>query len=220
MVGRSGRAGPDPRWLLVVAAIAIHGTLLAHAGYSERGQIAFVVLAAGALLALWALDPESLRGGVREPVVVAIALLALLSAASAAWTIGDAGDALRWGAVVAGYAAIALTGLAVGRRGGAAVAALLLVVLAVGTGLIGILGAAIQVEPFAERIGGAWRPGGPFEYPPALGALQLAAIPLGADLDGDERPPGRRGRGRGRRRRRGDRAGQLARDPRPRASCC
>lgn len=111
--------------------------------------------------------------------MLVLAALAVLTALSAAWTIGEPADALRWGAVGAGYAGIALTGYAVARRGGGAAVALLLVGLAVATGLIGLLAAAIQEQPFAERIGGAWRPGGPFEYPPALGALQLAALPLG-----------------------------------------
>lgn len=108
-----------------------------------------------------------------------IAALAALAAASAAWTIGEPADALRWGAVVAGYAAITACGIAVGRRGGALSAALLLALLALLTGLIGVLAVATQAEPLAERIGGAWRPGGPFEYPPALAALQIAALPVG-----------------------------------------
>ena len=152
--------------------------MLAHAGFSERGQVAFIVLVAAALLALAALDPESLLSGLRQPIVLVLLALALLTATSAAWTIGEPAEALRWGAVVAGYAGIALTGYVAVRRGGVLPAALLLVGLAGATGLIGLVAAAIQEQPFAERIGGAWRPGGLFEYPPALGALQLAAIPL------------------------------------------
>ncbi len=177
----SGRSRADlsrQRLLLAAPAVAIAGTLLAHAGFSQRGQVAFVVLAAAAVLALAAVDPESLRSGSRTPVFLTFLALAALTALSAAWTIGDAGDALRWGAVVAGYGGITLSGYAVTRRGGPEQAALLLAVLAAATATIGLIAAGTQEQPFAERIGGAWRPGGPFEYPPALGALQLAALPL------------------------------------------
>lgn len=177
----SGRSRTDlsRQWLLLAApGVAIGGTLLAHAGFSERGQVAFIVLAAAATLAVAALDPESLRRGIGRPVFVAFIALGALTALSAAWTIGETGNALRWGAVVAGYGGIALSGYAVTRRGGPEQAALLLAVLAAATAVVGLLAAGIQDEPFAERIGGAWRPGGPFEYPPALGALQLAALPL------------------------------------------
>lgn len=177
----SGRSRTDlsrQRLLLAAPGVAIGGTLLAHAGFSERGQVAFIVLAAAATLAVAALDPESLRRGIGRPVFAAFIALAALTALSAAWTIGETGDALRWGAVVAGYGGIALSGYAVTRRGGPEQAALLLAVLAAATAVVGLLAAGFQDEPFAERIGGAWRPGGPFEYPPALGALQLAALPL------------------------------------------
>jgi len=140
--------------------------------------VAFVVLAAAALLAVWALDPESVRAAVREPVVLVLAALAALTAASAAWTIGAPADAVRWGAVVAGYAAIAVAGYAAARRNGPEGVAALVAALALAAGLVGIFAAAAQAQPLAERIGGAWRPGGPFEYPPALAALQLAALPV------------------------------------------
>ncbi len=177
----SGRSRVDlsrQRLLLAAPAVAIAGTLLAHAGFSQRGQVAFIVLAAAAVLALAALDPDSLRRGSRTPIFLTFLALAALTALSAAWTIGGAGDALRWGAVVAGYGGMALSGYAVTRRGGPEQAALLLAGLAAATAVVGLIAAGIQEQPFAERIGGAWRPGGPFEYPPALGALQLAALPL------------------------------------------
>jgi hypothetical protein len=165
---------------LLVAApgVAIAGTLIAHAGFSERGQVAFVALAFAALLVAGALDPESLRAAATRPVVLVLALLGVLAGSSAAWTIGGTADALLWGAVVLGYAAIAACGFVARRRGGPSTVPELLVLLAVVTGLIGVVAAGFQEEPFAERIGGAWRPGGPFEYAPALGALSLAALPL------------------------------------------
>src|SRR5439155_284549 len=50
--------------------------------------------------------------------------------------------------------------------------------LALICGVLGLIGVALRVEPWAERIGGTWRPGGPFEYPPALALLQVSALPL------------------------------------------
>jgi O-antigen ligase len=39
--------------------------------------------------------------------------------------------------------------------------------------------AAATFEPlWAERIAAAWRPGGPFEYPPALALLEVSALPV------------------------------------------
>lgn len=170
--------------------MAIAGTLLAHAGFSERGQVAFVVLAFAALLVAFVVAPAPLLEAAARPVVLVLGLLGLLAAASAAWTIGGSADALRWGAVVLGYAAMAACGFAAARRCGPGSVAALLVAFAVLTGLIGLAGAAIQEEPFAERIGGAWRPGGPFEYAPALGALVLAALPSALRWMAE---PGRRG---------------------------
>jgi O-Antigen ligase len=43
---------------------------------------------------------------------------------------------------------------------------------------IGLSAAALHTLPDAERIGGSWRPGGTFQYPPALGLLQVAALPV------------------------------------------
>ena len=175
--GRSSTELTGPRALLIPPGILLAGTLVAQAGFSERGQLAFALLAAAALLGLAALDPDVVRAALRSPVVLVFAALALLAAASAAWTIAAPADALRWGVVVGGYAVAAIAGFAIVRRGSAADAALLVVAVAVATGLIGVVAAALQAEPYAERIGGAWRPGGPFEYPPALAAVQLAALP-------------------------------------------
>lgn len=152
--------------------------MLAHAGFSERGQIAFAVLAASAALTVAVADPESFRAALRVPIVLIILAIAALTALSAAWTIGDPAAALRWGCVVAGYTAMAISGFSAAKRNGAEGVAELIVLLAVVAAAVGLIAAAVQEQPYAERIGGAWRPGGPFEYPPALGALQLAALPV------------------------------------------
>lgn len=179
---RSGRSRIDlsrPRLLVAIPGVAAGVTLLAHAGFSDRGQTAFAVLAFAALLSCAAFEPEAARRALAQPAVIALAALALLAAASAAWTIGTTGDALRWGAVIGGYAAMAACGFIAARRGGPEPLAALVVALAVIAALIGVFAAGFQEEPYSIRIGGAWRPAGPFEYPPALGFLCVAALPTG-----------------------------------------
>lgn len=158
--------------------MAIAVTLLADAGFSERGQVAFVLLAGAALGTVLVADPAAPAEALRRPALMALVALAALAAASAAWTIGEPADALRWGAVLAGYTALWICGSAVARRRGAVAVARAVLALAVASALLGLAGAALQELPYAERIGGSWRPGGPLEYGPALGALQLAGLPL------------------------------------------
>ncbi len=55
---------------------------------------------------------------------------------------------------------------------------LVLVALAGVEAAIGLSAAALHSLPDAERIGGSWRPGGTFQYPPTLGLLQVAALPV------------------------------------------
>lgn len=169
--------------------MAIGATLLADAGFSERGQIAFVLLAGAALGTVLVADPAAAAAALRRPALMALVALAGLTAASAAWTIGEPADALRWGAVLAGYAALWICGSAVARRHGAVAVARVVLALAVASALLGLAGAALQELPYAERIGGSWRPGGPLEYGPALGALQLAGLPLALTWAASERRP-------------------------------
>jgi len=49
--------------------------------------------------------------------------------------------------------------------------------LAIVSGLVGLAGAAGLGEPFADRLGGAWRPGGTLEYSAALALLEVSALP-------------------------------------------
>jgi hypothetical protein len=66
----------------------------------------------------------------------------------------------------------------VGRLGTVERIALVIALLAGITALMGLLGVALREEPWAQRIGGTWRPGGTFEYPPALALLQVSALPV------------------------------------------
>ena len=83
---------------------------------------------------------------------------------------------MRCALVVGGYGALAIVGGVLSRRlGGGAVAALIVAAATV-SGLIGLWAVAHRVLPQSEWLDGAWRPGGPFEYPNTLALLQIAAL--------------------------------------------
>ena len=105
--------------------------------------------------------------------------LALIAAASAAWTIGDAADALQYALVIAGYGALATTAavIARGRSGRTAILGTIAVLAAV-SGLVGLIGAGVQEFPYGQRTGGAWQAAGTFEYGPANALLQVVALPI------------------------------------------
>jgi hypothetical protein len=80
---------------------------------------------------------------------------------------------------VGGYAALAIAaGVVVSISGRPYVLAVALAALAAVVGVIGLYGVATFTEPFADRIGGTWRAGGTLEYPPALGLLEVSALPV------------------------------------------
>ena len=162
----------------VIAAVVV--PLATGGGFSSSSRLAFAALAALALLLAVATRPAGALDAATRPLVLTLLAVAALTTISAAWTIGEPELALRWGLVIAGYAAIAV---AVGSLADAPhktmqlVAAICLVAFV--SALIGLWGVVIRDEPSAYRITGEWRPAGPFEYPTALGYLQLAvALPL------------------------------------------
>ncbi|MEA2168621.1 MAG: hypothetical protein QOF76_1921 [Solirubrobacteraceae bacterium] len=119
------------------------------------------------------------RAALREPLVLVLLALAAVAAISVAWTIGPVEDAWIWALVTAGYAAVAGASAAVvARPGGLVVLAVGLAVIAAIAAALGLAGAAVGDGTFAERIAGVWRPGGPFEYPPALALAQVATLPI------------------------------------------
>jgi hypothetical protein len=147
-------------------------------GFTATSRVLFVGLAALSLAGVLIRDERAVARFVREPAILSLLALAALTVLSAVWTTGEAPDAVRWGLVIAAYAATALVaGLAAREQGVMAVAVALAVIAAV-EAAIGLVAAGLRVEPFAERIGGSWRPGGTLEYPPALALLQVGALPV------------------------------------------
>jgi O-Antigen ligase len=158
------------------AALAV--AVVVRGGFTGTGKAAFALAAGGALLAALATGHVS-RSVARHPAVVGLALLAMLSVTSVAWTVGAPDDAIGSGLAIAGLSAMALAAASLaGRRGGPHILASAIVAAAVVTGVLGYLAAALRSEPLAQCLSGVWRPGGTFEYPPALGLAQVAALPI------------------------------------------
>ncbi len=163
---------------LTALGVAVAFAVLYRGGFPATARSIFVVLAAGALMVAMLHDERQARRALRTPPVLILLALAALSMVSAVWTLGEPAEAARWGLVVAGYAAVAVTAAVVAGGSGPWRVAALIGALALACGVLGLLGAALREEPWAERIGGTWRPGGTFEYPPALALLQVSALPL------------------------------------------
>jgi hypothetical protein len=155
---------------LAAVALAVFGD----GGYGSGTRVAFAVAAAAALVVVVAAGG---RPSLRQPPVLVLIALAALGAASALWTVGPPSRALEWAMVTAGYAAVALAAAAAARRAGADIVAGGVAALAIAAAATGLIAAATFQAPYADRVAGVWRPGGPFEYAPALALLQVSALP-------------------------------------------
>jgi O-antigen ligase len=165
------RSGPMTR-VAIAALVPVAIGVFAEGGYSGGARVAFGV--AGVCAGLLA----ARRGAAREPVVLVLMALAALGLLSALWTLGPVDRTVRWALVCAGYAGVAVAAAAVARRrGGVELLAGAVAAIAVGAGLAGLIAVLLHAPPYAERIAGVWRPGGPFEYPPALALLEVSALP-------------------------------------------
>lgn len=166
----------------VVGPAAVGGavlvTVLLRGGFFPAGQAVFVALAGGAFALAVVRDERATLAALRHPPVAVLGAIGLLTLASALWTIGAPGDPLRAGLVAFGAAALVAASavLCRGARGVAGLAAALAIVAGLAA-LAGLAGVVLRAEPWAERVAGSWRPGGPFEYPPALALLQVSALP-------------------------------------------
>jgi hypothetical protein len=161
----AGHAARMRRALLL--ALPVGAAVLWDGGFAAAPRVAFGVLAVAALAV------ARPRPALRSPVVVVLLLLGLVGALSALWTVGFPADALRWGLVTVGYAAIVV--VAAGVR--AELVAGLICALAFASGVVGLAAMAARSGPFGDYVHGAWRPGGTIEYSPALALLQVSALP-------------------------------------------
>ena len=122
-------------------------------------------------------------------MALALVALAALSTLSVAWTIGSDSAALRWGLVIGGYAAVLIASATLTDVTGPWPVAAGVAGLALLEAVIGLRAVSLHSLPDAERLAGEWRPGGTFEYPPALALLEVATLPvLGYALDRGRAP--------------------------------
>ena len=157
---------------------AVAATVLDDGGFSAGSQTVLILLSAVALLIAVLFDPDQVTAVARQLPVLVLVALGALAVLSAAWTIGSASESLRDGLVILAYAALAVAAGALTARVGPVPIAIGLAALAGVEAAIGLGAAALHSLPDAERIGGSWRPGGTFQYPPTLGLLQVAALPV------------------------------------------
>jgi hypothetical protein len=166
------------KWPYAAAVVTVAVPLLIRGGFTTTSRSLFVGVAALSVAATLMRDERAMRSFAREPAILSLLGLAALAVVSAAWTTGDASDAVRWGLVIAAYGATALVAAQAAREQGVAAIAIAIAALAAIEAAVGLIAAGIRVEPFAERIGGSWRPGGTLEYPPALALVQISALPV------------------------------------------
>ncbi|MDX6583198.1 MAG: hypothetical protein QOI10_2382 [Solirubrobacterales bacterium] len=160
---------------VLAAAVAV----LARGGFPDAARALFALLAGSALLAAALSDRDAALRAARSPVVLALAGVAVIATASAAWTIGEPADAVRYGLVVAGYAALVVSAVVIAReRRGRVAIYVTIAALAAVSGVVGLVGAGAQEFSFGQKVGGSWEAGGTFEYGPANALIQVAALPI------------------------------------------
>ncbi len=169
-VAGAGRRGSA--LLTLAAAAAVAAPLAASGGFYAGGQIAFVALAGVALCVAVAVSGPAVGAAWQAAPVAALLALAAITLVACAWTPAPTAEGVRAALVVGAYAAMALVGGALGVQP----VAVLLALAAAGSGAVGLTAAAVRALPDAEVIDHAWRPGGPFEYPPTLALLQVCAL--------------------------------------------
>lgn len=173
---RAGWLRPLPLPLLIAAAVGV--AIGVGGGFDPDARLAFAALAGAALLAAVRDDGEAVVRLLATPAVVVLLALAALSAFSGAWGIEFTLQSLSWPLVIGGYAALAVAvGVFRARPGALAPLVAGLCVAATASAALGLVAMVRERAPLAILLDGAWRPAGPFEYPPALALLQVIAMP-------------------------------------------
>ena len=169
-------------WLPLLACVAV--AIAWRGGYGQDARSLIAALAGVAVLAALLWTPAAAAAAARSPVVLALTALALVSALSAAWTIGAPSEAIRDGAAILALAAVVV---AASTLVPARVHAAVLLVAALAVALVGLVAAVAASDPLALNICGTWRPAGPFQYPPTLGLVCAGALPVALALGAERR---------------------------------
>lgn len=171
-------AGPGTALVGLLVASSVVVPTLWGGGFSDSSRMVFIGLGAVALASAVILDRRCARAGVLSPIALSMGALSVLSLLSAIWTLGSVIASLRWGLVIAAEWAVFVSALVFTRRTSAWVVAAGIAALAVVEAIVGIDAAAHHALPDAERLVRVWRPGGTYEYQPALALLEAGAIPV------------------------------------------
>lgn len=159
-------------------AITIGLTVFSSGGFSDASQSTFIALSGVTLLLTASFNGGATIAAMRSPLALTLGTLGALCIASAAWTIGEPVTSVRWGLTITSYGAVFIAAATFTRVLGPWPLAAGIAVLAAIEAILGLRALAMHALPDAESIGGVWRPGGTFEYPPALAILEVGAIPI------------------------------------------
>jgi O-antigen ligase len=163
-------------------AVTVGLTVLSGGGFDDSSRSAFVALAGVTLLLAARINGRATVAAARSPLGLTLGALAALCITSAAWTVGEPAASVRWGLTIAGYGAVFVAAAAFTQTAGPRPLAVAIVAFAAVEAVLGLHALASHALPEAEPIGGLWRPGGTFEYSPALAILQVGAIPILSQL--------------------------------------
>ena len=161
------------RWAPLLAAVAV--AVAWRGGYTDDARGVVAALAGLAALAAVGAAPEAAGRAARHPIVLSLAALAVITALTAAWTIGAPSDAARDAAAILALCAVVVAAASVPAPWAHAG---VLLAAAVGSALAGLAATIATSEPLALDLCGSWRPSGPFEYPPALALVCAGALPV------------------------------------------
>ena len=178
---RVGRCPPELLGTVACAgalAVTIGLTVLSSGGFDASSQAVFVALAGATLLLTGWFKSRATLLAAQSRFALTLGTLAALCVASMTWTVGEPGAALRSGLTVAGYGAVFIAASALTQGLGPRPLVVAIAVIAAVEAILGLRGVALHATPDAELIAGTWRPGGTFEYPPAIAMLQVGAIPI------------------------------------------
>ena len=170
MIARGGVAW---RWAPLLAAVAV--AVAWRGGYTDDARGVVAALAGLAALAAVAVAPEAAGRAARHPIVLTLVALAVVTALTAAWTIGapstpratrppSSRSARSWSPPRRLPAPWGHAGI--------------LLFAALATAVAGLAATIATSEPLALNLCGSWRPAGPFEYPPALALVCASALPV------------------------------------------
>jgi O-Antigen ligase len=163
-------------------ALAVGATVFSGGGFGAASQSRFVALAGVALLLAVGCNGRSTLAAARSPLALTLGALAAICIASTLWTIGEPTASIRMGLTIAGYGAVFIAAAAFTQLAGPWPLAVGIVLIAIVEAVLGLHALALHISPDAEPIGGVWRPGGTFEYPPALAILELGSLPILSSL--------------------------------------